>query len=176
MIVEECERRDRPLKTSSREAPTRRQDRLIREKVHDTYRLSGKLKEPTVCPRCEAVFHLGRWQWSERPKDAREGLCPACCRVRDHYPAGFVTLGGPFFEGNREEILNLVRNEGEKEQAERTLKRIMAIEGCDDRVLVTTTDSHLARRIGEALRRAYQGELDYAYNKEDDSLRVAWKR
>ncbi len=81
-----------------------------------------------------------------------------------------------FFEDNREEILNLVRHEGEKEQAERTLKRIMAIEARDDGVLVTTTDSHLARRIGGALRRAYQGELDYAYNKEDDSLRVAWKR
>jgi hypothetical protein len=52
----------------------------------------------------------------------------------------------------------------------------MAIEARDDGVLVTTTDSHLARRIGGALRRAYQGELDYAYNKEDDSLRVEWKR
>lgn len=159
-----------------REGSHRRQDRLLRERVHDTYRSSAKPSEPTVCPKCGAVFHLGRWQWGERPQEAHEELCPACCRVRDHYPAGFVTLAGPFFEENREEILNLVHNEGQKEQSERVLKRIMSIEAEDGRVVVTTTDSHLARRIGEALRRAYQGELDYAYNKEDDSLRVTWQR
>lgn len=164
------------MKTTSREGSARRQDRLIRERVHDTYRLSGKPKEPTVCPQCGVVFRLGRWQWGERPEGAHEELCPACCRVRDHYPAGFVTLVGPFFEDNREEILNLVRNEGDKEQSERVLKRIMAIEPGDAGVVVTTTDSHLARRIGEALRRAYQGELDYSYNKEDDTLRVRWNR
>jgi hypothetical protein len=87
-----------------------------------------------------------------------------------------VTLVGPFFDENRDEILNLVRNEGEKEQAERALKRIMDIATRDQGVVVTTTDRHLARRIGKALYRAYQGELDCVHNKEDDSLRVTWTR
>ena len=43
-------------------------------------------------------------------------------------------------------------------------------------LLVTTTDPHLARRIGEALHHAYKGELDYHYNKEEKLLRVVWRR
>jgi hypothetical protein len=42
--------------------------------------------------------------------------------------------------------------------------------------MVTTTDPHLARRIGEALHDAYKGTLDYQYNKEDNLLRVTWSR
>lgn len=30
---------------------TKRHDRLIQERVHDTYKLRGKLAEPTVCPQ-----------------------------------------------------------------------------------------------------------------------------
>ena len=164
------------MKVPSGEGHSRRRNRFIQERVHDTYRLSSKPKAPTVCTECGAVFHSGRWQWDERPKGAREALCPACCRIRDHYPGGFVTLTGPFFEENREEILSLVRHESEREQKERALKRIMDIEARDHDVVVTTTDKHLARRIGKALHRAYQGELDAVQNKEDDSLRVTWKR
>jgi hypothetical protein len=39
---------------------------------------------------------------------------------------------------------------------------------------VTTTDIHLARGMGEALHRAYQGELEYHYNPEQNLLRVIW--
>jgi hypothetical protein len=55
------------------------------------------------------------------------------------------------------------------------MQRIMAIaaSGTD---AVTTTDAHLARRIGDALHHAYKGELEYRYNKEDNLLRVAWCR
>jgi hypothetical protein len=39
---------------------------------------------------------------------------------------------------------------------------------------VTTTDIHLARGMGEALHHAYQGELEYHYNPEQNLLRVIW--
>jgi hypothetical protein len=41
-------------------------------------------------------------------------------------------------------------------------------------LLVTTTDAHLARRIGEALRAAYKGRMKFHYNKADNLLRVTW--
>jgi hypothetical protein len=41
---------------------------------------------------------------------------------------------------------------------------------------VTTTDIHLARGIGDALHSAYKGELEYHYNKEENLLRVEWRR
>ena len=42
--------------------------------------------------------------------------------------------------------------------------------------MVTTTDIHLARGIGEALEHAYQGELEFHYNEGENLLRVHWAR
>lgn len=39
-----------------------RRDKLLQERVHDTYRTWGKLREPTLCPDCGAVYHKGHWQ------------------------------------------------------------------------------------------------------------------
>jgi hypothetical protein len=52
----------------------------------------------------------------------------------------------------------------------------MTIEDAEDGVLVTTTDTHLARSIAEAVQAAYKGELDFRYNKEDNLLRATWSR
>lgn len=153
-----------------------RRDRLIQEEVHDTYKSRTKLPEPTVCPGCGAVFHEGRWQWAAKPVGAHEEMCPACHRIYDEFPAGYLTLGGKFFQAHREEILHLVRNEGEREKTEHPLKRIINIEDHDDGVLVTTTSIHMARRIGDAVHHAYQGGLEFHYNEEENLLRVNWTR
>ena len=152
-----------------------RRDRLLQEHVHDSYKIKGKLHEPTVCPSCKAVFHQGRWQWMPAPEGAMNHTCPACMRIHDQYPACYVTLSGPFFVERREEIMNLVHNEEKRERAEHPLKRIMGTEEKNGMSVVTTTDIHLARMIGEALHRAYQGELDFHYNPEQNLLRVTWK-
>lgn len=152
-----------------------RHDGLFKERVHDAYKLKGKLPEPTTCPQCGAVFHAGRWQWMEAPAGAHQEVCSACHRIHDHYPAGFLTLRGEFFRAHREEIMNLVHNHEKHERAEHPLKRIMAVEEeKDGATLVTTTDIHLARGIGEALHHAYQGDLQFHYNPEQNLLRVSW--
>ena len=46
----------------------------------------------------------------------------------------------------------------------------------DDKLMITTTDIHLARGIGEALEHAYRGELAFHYNKAEYLLRVRWQR
>jgi NMD protein affecting ribosome stability and mRNA decay len=153
-----------------------RRDRMVQETRHDAYQAKHKLSEPTVCPQCGAVFHEGRWQWLSRPEQAHEEMCPACHRIKDDYPAGFVSVGGSFFRDNRDELLNLVKNEEARAKAEHPLKRIMKIEDADDGILVTTTDIHLARGIGEALHHAYQGELEFHYNEQENLLRVVWER
>ncbi len=149
---------------------------IFQEHEHDTYKLQHKLSEPSVCPDCGAVFHAGRWQWGARPSGAAEVVCAACHRVRDHFPAGFVHIGGQFFRDHRDDLTALIRHHEERSKAEHPLKRIIAVEDTEDGVLVTTTDIHLAREIGEALHHAYQGELEFHYNDAEKLLRVHWQR
>jgi hypothetical protein len=113
--------------------------------------------------------------WPNRPAHIRKGV-PACSRIHDQYPAGYLTVSGAFFSEHREELLHLLRNEAERAKAEHPLKRIMQIEDAKDGVLVTTTDIHLARGLGEALHHAYQGTLEYHYNERENLLRVVWER
>ena len=151
-------------------------DRPLFEQDIDAYKSKGKLSEPTVCPQCGAVYHEGRWQWIETSADAHQETCPACHRVNDKHPAGFVTLKGPFFDAHCEEIRRLIQHHAEHERAEHPLKRIIAIENQEGAMLVTTTDTHLARGIGEAVRHAYQGELKVGHVSGENLVRVYWSR
>ena len=154
-----------------------RMDRRIREHIHDPYKTRLKLPEPTICPECGAMFHKGRWQWTAHPPaDAHKKMCQACHRVMDKYPAGTLTLTGGFVDSHRAEILHLVRNQEELEKNERPLHRIMNIEQGPGRIVVKTTDIHLPRRIGEAVHRAFHGDLDFHYEEEAGFLRVNWTR
>ncbi len=153
-----------------------RRDRLIQEQRHDTYRSRRKLPEPTVCSRCGATYRAGVWRWEAQPGGAHQRMCPACLRIKDDYPAGFVSLRGRFLRAHREEILNLARNEATREKAEHALERIMHIDVRDEEISITTTDIHLARRIGEAVQHAYAGELAYHYQEDEQRLRVRWTR
>ncbi|GAB4340767.1 MAG: BCAM0308 family protein [Desulfobulbaceae bacterium] len=152
-----------------------RRDRLVKEKYHDTYKEGKKRPEPSVCPTCGAVFTGGRWTWAESPEGAARGLCPACQRIEDNYPAGYVELKGPFFEERREEILNLVSNEEKMEKGEHPMERIMEVAAGEEGTMITTTGVHIARRIGEAVARAYQGDLQFTYGDNEKTIRVQWE-
>jgi NMD protein affecting ribosome stability and mRNA decay len=153
-----------------------RNDRLLKERRHDVYRQRGKLPEPTVCGKCGALLRAGRWTWGAATPGAQTTICPACRRIADGLPAGYLEIRGAFFGEHREELHNLVRNIEEQEKSEHPLERIMALVAEADYVLVTTTGIHLARRLGEALASAYQGELDLAYGDGEQSIRVIWRR
>ncbi|MBI4183646.1 MAG: ATPase [Proteobacteria bacterium] len=153
-----------------------RRDRLIDERVHDPYKTRLKLPEPTICPGCGAVFHEGRWQWAAKPKGAHEALCQACHRIRDECPAGQVTLSGAFVKQHREELIHLARHQEQEEKGDHPLHRIMGIEEGEDGLVIATTDIHLPRRIGEAIHRAFRGELEFHYAEEEYFLRVSWRR
>jgi NMD protein affecting ribosome stability and mRNA decay len=151
-------------------------DQLLDDPRHDSYKATGKLPDPTRCPSCGAAFHKGRWTWGAAPTGAPEQLCPACQRIRDAFPAGYVTLAGEYFASHRVEILNLVRNCEAAEKLDHPMQRIMAIEDQDDGVVVKTTDAHLARNIAERVHDACKGSLAVQYSKQENLLRASWKR
>ena len=145
----------------------------------DLYRVARRPAELTVCPKCHASFQGGRWTW-EKPtseEEAAQQVCPACQRIYDKFPAGYVTIKGEFFKEHRDEIVALIESHEKKEKAERPLQRIMGMdEKRDGSFEVTTTDSQLARGIGEAIHEAYKGDLKVRYSRDENLVRAVWKR
>jgi len=156
-----------------------RRDKLIQEKRTDTYQQTTKLPDPTVCTRCGCVFSNGRWSWQDVPADTHninKTLCPACKRIEDNVPAGYMDLSGEFFVSHKNEILRLIKNEADAESQEHPMERLMEIAEKPEGVLITTTGIHVARRLGEAVEKAYKGRLDYTYGDDEKSIRVTWCR
>lgn len=111
-----------------------------------------------------------------RPEGAKEALCQACHRINDRYPAGIVTLTGPVFQQHRAEVMAIIHHQEEVEKKDHPLNRIMTIEDVPDGIAVNTTDIHLPRRIGEAMKRAFHGELDMHFDEHGYFVRVGWQR
>lgn len=153
-----------------------RRDELRQEREHDSYKLPHKPSEPAACPECGAVYHAGRWQWGARPAGAQDLVCPACHRIRDRFPAGYVHLAGKFLAEHRDELVRLLRHHEAKAKDGHPLARIIALDEAAGGLLVTTTDIHLARDLGDALHHAYQGTLEFHYNEAEKLLRVHWSR
>jgi hypothetical protein len=144
--------------------------------IGDPYQARHKPAGPTVCSECAAVFQEGHWSWRAPLSECEETICPACHRIRDKYPAGSLTLKGRFVQEHKAEILRLARHNEELEKQEHPLNRIMEIEEKDEGVVISTTDIHLPRRIGEALYHAYRGQLAFRYDKDSYFIRVDWAR
>lgn len=141
---------------------------------HDPYQARRKPAAHSVCPVCKLVYENGRWQQGAAPKGAPSEICPACHRTRDRFPAGYVTIEGPFAYEHRADVLRTARNFAERMQAEHPLQRIMAVEEAGEKLELTTTDIHLAQGIGRALYNAYRGNLTYSFSESEYLLRVHW--
>ena len=149
--------------------------RTPRPKQHDTYARSRKTSGAIVCGGCGVVSHAGRWSWGAAPGvDASAGLCPACERIRDRYPAGTIRLP-PSFLDDREELLALIHNAEEAEKVEHPLERLMGVEdGPDGGLIVTTTGIHVARRIANKLERRFHRPANIRYPPEQNLIFVDW--
>jgi NMD protein affecting ribosome stability and mRNA decay len=161
--------RPRRLAAARRIAGHAQEDHIL-----DPYQRQQKLEDNTVCPQCGAVYHKGRWRWGARLEDGYEGLCPACRRINDKYPAGVVELRGGLERQQKEEIVRLARHQEEAETSEHPLNRIINIEEDADGIIINTTDIHLPRRIGEAVERAFHGSLNEVFDQGGYFVRVTW--
>lgn len=154
-----------------------RLDRNIKERDHDPYVGGRKFPEGVHCPECQAVYMEGRWVWPEKqPPTGGAYLCSACRRIRDDFPAGEVYLTGSYLKKHLHEIENLVRNIADDARDRSPLKRVMNILKDEAGMRVRLTDDHLARLIGEALYRAYKGDLQVKYSEEEKFVRLYWHR
>ena len=159
-----------------RQRQRRHIDRSFDSVRHDPYLARGKPSGPALCPGCGAVFRRGRWQWGEAGINAKHHVCPACKRTRERQPAGTIRLSGAYFASHRDEVLRLARNEEFREKRLHPLQRIIAIRDVRGATEVTTTDVHVARRIGDALYHAFLGTLEIRYSPEEYRVRIQWRR
>ena len=114
-------------------------------------------------------------QWGQKPARAHEDLCPACRRFNEGLPAGIVTLHGAITPSRKDEVIGLARNEEDAEKGEHPLNCIFNIEDTAEGLVISTTDIHLPRRIGEALKRAFRGKLDMHFDEAGYFVRVDWR-
>lgn len=154
-----------------------RLDRNIKQKEHDPYDEGRKYSEGTYCPECNAVYQGGRWKWPKKNNKTGEPLlCSACRRIRDRFPAGRVCLSGSYLKRHRTEIMNLIDNIVEQGKTRSPLKRVIDFTEENQEVCVSLTDNHLARHIGDALYKAYKGDLKVKYSEEEKFVRLFWHR
>lgn len=156
----------------------KRRDRLLKERSMDAYRNERKLPDPTLCQICGAVFTAGRWQWLESlPDEAKETRCPACQRIHDRVPAGYLKLSGDFFTQHRKEIMRLIHNHVERQRTQHPLQRIIDTNVMESGEMeITFTEFHLTKGVGEAVKHAYQGELQVHYPEASGQVRANWSR
>ncbi|HTN42683.1 MAG TPA: BCAM0308 family protein [Nitrospiria bacterium] len=138
-------------------------------------------KEAAVCRSCGAVFHHKRWSMqilpaTTRNRKTRSITCPACQKKRDSFPGGIITLSGEFLAPNREEILNLVRNEEARAKRVNPLERIISIKDNLKSVEIQTTSERFAQRVSMEIHRAYKGDVTYHWSRDDKFIRVKWHR
>lgn len=140
---------------------------------------------PRICEGCGAVYAKRRWTFDARPQIRSlqaiaipdKTLCPACRMAAEGQFAGEVRVSGAFVAGHWAEIEHLIRNEAERAVEDNPLGRILRLEhAAADRAIVTTTTEHLAKRLGQALHKAMQGEVHYQFSHENKFAHVTWSR
>lgn len=155
-----------------------RLDRNIQPKTNDPYHKERKHSEGMHCPECQALYQHGRWVWpkagEEKPRESR--VCSACRRAKDRFPAGEVLVTGTYLKGHRKEIVNLISNVIRDENSRSPLKRVIDFDADENTLKVSLTDDHLARHIGDALYKAYRGELAVKYSDGEKFVRLYWHR
>jgi len=152
------------------------EDKGIVEGRQETNSAACQCRESAICSQCGTAFADLRRTRDAVPKELDEMVCPACRRIANRYPAGYIEVKGPFFRKQRDEILNLVREVELQTRKEQPLERIMETVNDGDDMLITTTGVGIARRIGEALSRSYEGNLYFETPEDEEFIRVFWKR
>ena len=90
-------------------------------RTDDPYRDTMKPPEPTRCPVCHASFTQGRWSWAPAPPDSHQVTCPACLRIEDRFPAGYVSVKGKFLDDHRDEIIAVIKAKEMHQKSEHAL-------------------------------------------------------
>lgn len=136
------------------------------------------------CTDCGAIYYRRRWTLTP-PEEVRMqvesmaglsfSLCPACLKIRDHYPSGELRVVGVGAE-EKEEVLRLLENREGKAREKNPLERIMAVQSEGPVWKIDTTTEKLAQHLGRSLKKARGGRVTYKWSHNNKFVRVIWER
>jgi len=139
--------------------------------------------EVSFCKKCGIVYRQKRWimdpaelERVQADPSAGKIICPACQRMRDEVPGGFLTLTGDYLGKHEVEILELIKNTEAKSRTKNPLGRIMEIRQEGGVLTILTTEDKLAQKLGRDVYKAHSGELNYQWSHMENYVRVDWKR
>ncbi len=102
--------------------------------------MPGKLKSPLFASNAgPCTTRAAGHGMPDRPVP-EEIICPACLRIHDKNPKGFVTLKGAYKTQHRDQVMGLI---SDTEAQKRCLARMVTIEDRAEGLVVLTTDAHL---------------------------------
>jgi len=148
----------------------------------DPYLLKLSPGDMALCRKCGAMYHGKRWSIGAKAPAITEGkkrvsvLCPACQKIKDNFPEGYVTIQGAFVKTHKDEILNIIKNKEKIAMRHNPLDRIIGINEKRGVIEVTTTTEKLAQRIGQIIGKAFGGDVEYKWSSDVKLARVVWTR
>lgn len=141
----------------------------------DPYR--SEFPNYSYCTQCNITYVDKHWKLKAKPEEMKNPIiCPACKKIKDGYFEGILCIKGEFAKIHKDEIMNLLKNEEQKQRTKTALPRIGKIEEKDDMIIVYTTNDKLAYRFGKALFQAYKGDLSIKWSDGNIFTRVYWER
>jgi hypothetical protein len=141
-------------------------------------------KAIVICPDCNAVYFEKSWRHSldahkalGEEKGMRFEVCPADRMRRDNMFEGELVVEN-IPADVREEVINLMRNIGERAFERDVLDRILSLQERGRSVVVRTSENQLAVSMGKQVQRAYkQSRIDNKFSRAESvaRVRVSWK-
>lgn len=136
-------------------------------------------KAIVICPDCSAVYFEKSWRHNLNEykelgteKNIRFEVCPADRMRRDNMFEGELIIENIPSEVYQE-VVNLIRNIGERAFKRDVLDRILKLEEQRNRVVVRTSENQLAISIGKQVQRAYkQSHIDNKFSRAESVARV----
>jgi NMD protein affecting ribosome stability and mRNA decay len=139
----------------------------------------GRMKEPSACESCGAVFRNRAWRKRGRVTqalldEASWVVCPACEQVRAETYLGRVLALGRVAVAEEEAIRRRVGGVERRQAVTQPQRRVVSIERTPDGLEILTTSPKLAHRITKELAKAWGGRATYAWS-DDGSLLTRWR-
>jgi hypothetical protein len=162
---------------------TKKYNTVYKRKVDldtDTYLPKLAPKGIIKCAGCAAFYHRRHWTLArpegfEEPIHTHPVFCPACLKIRDHFPGGELELRG-FGAEDKREIARILRNEETRAREKNPLERIMRLQETSAGWKVDTTTEKLAQRLGRSIKKARGGKVAFKWGHNNKFIRVVWEK